>query len=325
MLVANISDSQSVIQRNKTKDRVEKTSSATQANTNSTHVSKSKPTTMSKPKLDAVGYDITFSCNVPSAYLYIDGNANGQASGTRFLRIGSHSIKVIASGYDDYTGNISVNQQNTSCNIFLNKKQEIIMPTTGNLNGHDWVDLGLSVKWATCNVGASIPSDVGDYYAWGETISKSHYAWDNCFNCEKPKKYQKDSSWGVYKLDGKTSIIPSSGHDAARENWGSTWRMPTNAETAELCKKCKWTWTTSNGHNGYIVTGPNGNCIFLPASIYEKGSLASIGSDKGGNYWSSSLSPYFTYKACGLYVNIKQYIVDVYDRMSNLNVRPVTD
>ena len=88
------------------------------------------------------------------------------------------------------------------------------------------------MKWATQNVGASSLSDYGGYYAWGETRTKSSYDWSNYFDCLD----STGGSWGTYKIGGKTSISPTSGHDIARENWGGTWRMPTDAELEELCK-----------------------------------------------------------------------------------------
>ena len=160
-------------------------------------------------------------------------------------------------------------------------------PTSGYQNGHEWVDLGLpsGTKWATMNVGASSPSDYGGYYAWGETSTKSRYDWNNCFDCLD----STGDRCGTYKLGGQTRITPTSGHDTARENWGGKWRMPTDAENDELCERCTWTWTTMNGHNGYRVTGRNGNSIFLPAAGCRDGTDSdSVGED--GFYWSSSLS-----------------------------------
>ena len=75
---------------------------------------------------------------------------------------------------------------------------------------------------------------------------KSSYTWSNCFDCLD----STGDSWGIYKIGGKTSISPTSGYDTARENWGGTWRMPTNAENEELCNKCTWTWTSQGGHKG---------------------------------------------------------------------------
>ena len=136
------------------------------------------------------------------------------------------------------------------------KAAEEARSTTGTINGHEWVDLGLSVKWATCNVGASSPSNYGNYYAWGETKTKSEYTVDN------------SSTYGINIGD----ISGDSRYDAARANWGGTWRLPTEAEMEELMDKCTWTWTSQGGHNGYRVTGPNGSSIFLPAAGYRDGS-----------------------------------------------------
>ena len=148
--------------------------------------------------------------------------------------------------------------------------------TIGTINGHQWVDLGLSVKWATCNVGASSPSDYGNYYAWGETRTKSEYTEDN------------SSTYGINIGD----ISGDSRYDAARANWGGTWRLPTQAEMQELIDKCTWTWTSQGGHNGYRVTGPNGSSIFLPAAGCRVGSSLNSAGDDGGYsdstpFWSN--------------------------------------
>ncbi len=214
-------------------------------------------------------------------------------------------------------------KQNAGKKQTTSKPQQNSKPTTGTLNGHEWVDLGLSVKWATCNVGASSPSDYGGYYAWGETSTKSSYDWENCFDCLNPKEYNKDSAWGTYKLGGQTRITPTSGHDTARENWGSTWRMPTHAENDELCKKCKWTWTSRNGQSGYAVTGPNGSSIFLPAAGYCFGTDSNyVGSY--GYYWSSTLSS--SYSGSARYLGFYSSYHGTYGngRRSGRSVRPVT-
>ncbi len=158
---------------------------------------------------------------------------------------------------------------------------------------HEYVDLGLSVKWATCNVGASKPEDYGYYFAWGETKPKEVYDWSTYKWCNGSEntmtKYCTSSSYGT--VDNKTTLDLSD--DAAHVNWGGSWRMPTREEQDELRAKCTWEWTTQNGVNGRKVTGPNGNSIFLPAagSRYE-GSLYDAGSY--GIYWSSSLRESFS-------------------------------
>jgi len=135
---------------------------------------------------------------------------------------------------------------------------------TGKENGHEYVDLGLSVKWATCNVGAKAPSGWGDYYAWGETQTKSDYSWSTYFD-------SKDSSGNVFYTytrgaTGLKSISPTSGHDVAREMWGGLWRMPTKDELNELISKCKWIFTKLNKVEGCKIIGPSGKSIFLPCS-----------------------------------------------------------
>ena len=155
------------------------------------------------------------------------------------------------------------------------------------------VDLGLSVKWANMNVGASSPEEYGDYFAWGETTTKETYNWSTYKWCNgsytTQTKYCYDSRWGT--VDNKTTLELSD--DAARANWGGSWRMPTKAEQDELRSNCTWTWTTQNGVNGYKVTskksGYTNKSIFLPAAgcRYDS-SLDYAGSS--GYYWSSSLS-----------------------------------
>ena len=139
---------------------------------------------------------------------------------------------------------------------------------TGYTNGHGYVDLGLpsGTKWATCNVGASTPTAYGNYYAWGETTTKGSYTSDN------------------YTYSDNPTTLPSN-RDAATVNWGGYWRMPTSGEMNELLNNCTHEWTTQNGVNGRLFTGPNGNSIFLPAAGYRYSSLSGAGSD--GAYWSS--------------------------------------
>ena len=193
---------------------------------------------------------------------------------------------------------------------------------TGTIEGHGYVDLGLSVRWATQNVGASSPSDYGYYFAWGETETKKRYDWDNCFDCLDGKW---DGRWGIYKLGGKTSISPTSGHDTARENWGGTWRMPTKAEFDELCYKCNWTWTSQGGHNGYKVTGPNGNSIFLPAAGWRIGT-DTYNEGGSGYYWSSVLSSSAdSISALELFFYSGMYYTINSDRSAGQSVRPVTE
>ena len=164
-------------------------------------------------------------------------------------------------------------------------------PSNGTENGHEYVDLGLTVKWATCNVGASSPEEYGDYFAWGETQPKetynfSTYKWCNG-SYDTLTKYCTDSDYGT--VDNKTTLEMSD--DAARANWGGSWRMPTATELNVLRNNCTWTWTTQNGVKGYKVTSKkNGNSIFLPAAGYRGDNSDLNGAGDDGRYWSSSLN-----------------------------------
>ena len=152
-------------------------------------------------------------------------------------------------------------------------------------SGYQYVDLGLSVNWATFNVGATRPEEYGDYYAWGETEPKSKYDWSTYKFCTGPDssltKYNTKSESG--RVDNKLVLDPED--DVAHVKWGADWRMPTVLEIEELCDSdnCKWTWTSQNGVNGFKVVskipGYEGKSIFIPAGGFYYGSeLDSIGS-----------------------------------------------
>ena len=167
------------------------------------------------------------------------------------------------------------------------------------------VDLGLSVKWATFNVGATRPEEYGGYYAWGETEEKEDYSLETYKWCNGSEytmtKYCTSSSYGT--VDNKTVLDPED--DVAHVKWGGDWRMPTKEEQDELRNNCSWERTALDGVNGYKVTGPNGNSIFLPAAGYRDGTDVG-GRGYGGNYWSNSLYGY-NYSACYLYFDDDGY------------------
>ena len=161
----------------------------------------------------------------------------------------------------------------------------IALPTTAQ--AQDYVDLGLpsGTKWATCNLGASKPSDYGDYYAWGETDPKTEYTWATYKWMQTGQSDWKHTTKYTF-ADGKTTLDPED--DAATTKLGSPWRMPTYDEIKELLDHCTWIWTTQDGKNGYEMKGTNGNSIFVPAAGYRHGSEL-IDAGSWGDYWSSSL------------------------------------
>lgn len=144
------------------------------------------------------------------------------------------------------------------------------------INGHEYVDLGLSVKWATCNIGSKRPYDYGDYFAWGETGTKIIYEKENC------KTFNEE-----------IGNIAGTPYDTATLHWGGTWRIPTVEEMQELIENCKWHFISKEEEfcKGFQVTGPNGNSIFLPAAgcRHERVSQNSVG--EAGNYWTSTPNP----------------------------------
>ncbi|MBR4842812.1 MAG: hypothetical protein IK006_06955 [Bacteroidaceae bacterium] len=192
------------------------------------------------------------------------------------------------------------------------------------------VDLGLSVKWASWNVGANNPWEYGDYYAWGETEPKTDYSWSTYKWCngsyDTQNKYNTNSSYGT--VDNKTTLDPED--DVAHVKWGGNWRMPTKAEQDDLRNKCTWTWygsgnTEFNGIAGYKVTsnieGYTDRFIFLPAAgcRYDT-DLNDVGGY--GDYWSSSLNAN-PGRAWDIYFN-SSYVSTGRDyRYYGFSVRPV--
>lgn len=197
----------------------------------------------------------------------------------------------------------------------------------GLISGHQWVDLGLSVKWATCNVGASSESDNGSYFAWGEVTPKSEYTWSNLKYCldnsgEKFSKYVMGRDYG--RIDNMTVLGLSD--DAARYNWGGSWRMPTVYEMVELLNMCKWRWTTKGGHNGFLVTGPSGRSIFLPAAGgIRNGNSSAVRVGSCGYYWTSSLYLIHSPDAYGLHFDFGYEACGCTDRRIGQTIRPVTE
>ena len=235
--------------------------------------------------------------------------------------VGAGSATITATTYD---GGFT-----DSCTVTVTE------PATGTINGYEWVNLGLpsGLKWATCNVGSSAPEDYGDYFAWGDAetyyssldpltwkYGKNGYNWEsyewgdgNVFG-----KYNTDRLHGV--VDNLTTLELAD--DAARANWGGDWRMPTDDDWYELNAECTGEWTTRNEVNGMLVTGPNGNSIFLPAAGTRVGeSLINVGG--GGYYWSSTLMEDEPAKAFIFFIGSEDHYRSGSSRYFGHTVRPV--
>ncbi len=161
------------------------------------------------------------------------------------------------------------------------KSQSTPIPTDSPMLVAQPVDLGLSVLWASWNVGASSPSDDGYYYAWGELEPKRYYDWNTYSLC----KGKENSCEDLDEISGTE-------YDVAHVKWGGKWRMPTRAEVKELCNRCNTKWTVRNGRLG-VELSHKGKSIFLPASGYRyQGDLYNLGNGKGplkyGGYWSGT-------------------------------------
>lgn len=262
---------------------------------------------------------------------------------------GGTSISIVTNGEGSdfyfamlpvyFSDGIKVDCYNSLGELFVTMRTNSVLNTVSGSgavkmldlgNAQDWVnaappvaiDLGLSVKWASYNVGATKPEDYGDYFAWGEVSSKSDFRWANYqFGTSKNgpfSKYVLDENYGT--IDHKTILDLTD--DAAATVWIGDWRLPSKDEVSELMSACTWIWTKWNGVNGYRVTGPNGKSIFLPANGMRSGTSIS---DEGtvGNYWSSSISEDGSYFALSPYFSQSGKEISNCYRYFGLGIRPV--
>ncbi len=199
----------------------------------------------------------------------------------------------------------------------------------GSINGHEWVDLGLSVKWATCNIGASSPSEYGMYFAWGEIVEKEKYIWKN-YRFRKRGNSLESVTFSRYNTKEDKGVVDnhtilSRDDDAAAFNWGKQWRIPTQEEWDELLRNCILTLVREDGKLGALVRSKiNGNCIFLPAAGYRQ-DTRHLDENSIGHYWSSSLNaakPSFAFR---MYFTPQR--VETYNsfRSDGFSIRPVTE
>jgi hypothetical protein len=196
--------------------------------------------------------------------------------------------------------------------------------------GKDWnrdcIDLGLTsgLCWATKNLGATEPQQEGTHFAWGEVEPKEDYSyktykWANLLKNNEYFKYLTDDYWGTI-VDFRTTLEPTD--DAANVALEGKWHMPTQADVEELLRECTTEFGSYYGVNGYFVTGPNGNAIFLPAVGIKEGTGYEE-STRGGDYWTSSLYEDNQAYAVTLSFALTYIETDDMRRTNGLAIRPV--
>lgn len=238
---------------------------------------------------------ITTSPN--GAVVYVDGKRLGVTPIVdEKIDSGLHSIEISKKGYEtivktrraysDELINLKFSLEKTKTETDRIPITDQSSPKVSNtFKGHEYVDLGLSVMWATCNIGASNSADYGNYFAWAET-----QAYSSDYDLKNNKAY------GNKKLN----ISGSPNYDAATVIWGKGWRLPTKTEFEELINKCKWIWTSRNGKKGYKIVGPNNKSIFLPTAGFCLLGIT-VSENEEGSYWSATADPYDNERAYALH------------------------
>ena len=260
--------------------------------------------------------------NPDNADVYIDGQYVGRTPMVNKIDKGTFQVKLIKYGYKTNVQNVSSkgktivinenleldnqysnaygdnNEYGTNTIYDVNKEEHNnTSKSRGVINGYEYVDLGLSVKWAAYNIGTYSPEGEPFYFAWGSTMPHN--------GSTKIPSVSYSVIWGESK------------YDAARAIWKGSWRMPTYSEAYELISNCDWKWSTINGRNGYTVTGPNGNSIFLPAYGTQKDASNFLGYYWIGESINSTNAKKIFFNSDGYYLN---------DGHKNIGcaIRPVT-
>lgn len=202
-------------------------------------------------------------------------------------------------GLGNFTSRMTVLTMNTTYYVraYASTSQAIIygeeVSFVASSGSHSYVDLGLpsGTLWATCNVGANLPEEYGDYFAWGETQPKDYYDWSTYQYCNGGShsltRYCNSSAFGYNGFTDDFTVLLQD-DDVASTNWGVDWRMPTYEEWQELYQNTTHVWTTKNGVNGQLFTSSSGDSLFLPAAgNCFKNDIRGLGGQ--GIYWASSL------------------------------------
>ena len=255
-----------------------------------------------------------------------DVDQDGMVGIADVARLVDNLLQGVAEGDVDLDGVVAISDVASLVDYLLKGSwpDDPVTPTE-----YESVDLGLpsGTLWATCNVGAVNPEDCGDYFAWGEVVpNKEYYWWETTawVYVENGKiylsKYNTKSTNG--EIDNKTELDPED--DAAYVNMGPEWRMPSRDQIFELFDYCTWEWTQVNGMNGQMVTGPNGNTVFFPASgIRLAYDIDYVGEE--GFYWSRTLNlpPVPSTGAAGIRLSWEFFEFGGGSRCNGLTVRAV--
>ena len=305
-----------------------------------------------KLAIDAGSHRFEISASKPQTYI-LKAIAGQECYSVRMLNVGSGGCDGI-----EYGGYVGVNTKLTVENEYmlgdnmeyvgyaiiddrvvgsrmilgqLEENQDVILEfiteTTGETNGHEWVDLGLpsGTRWAIANVGADSPEDIGYYISWGETAPKDIYLWNTYKLCMGSYnaliKYCNAPEYGSNGYTDDLSSLVSS-DDVATSNWGAGWRMPTQAEVEELLSCCTNEWISRPGASGRLFVGPNGNSVFLPYAEHRDDSGTVIPGCYS-YYWSSSFDSDYPYRAWALSFNPVAFTCGAYSRYYGFPVRPV--
>lgn len=257
---------------------------------------------------------VSITANAQASYSRYDVNNDHEVNVTDVTKLVNIILGTETSTRGDVNGDEAVNVNDVTALVDFILGKRVI-------NGHEFVDLGLpsGTLWATQNMGASSPEQAGDYYAWGELEPKNKYSWGTYTLCDGTyttlNKYCTNVSYG--KVDNMVQLMLED--DAAYQQWGGLWRLPTMEQAKELKSYCTWVKDASRG--GYVLTGPNGNTLFMPLTGYMEGSNV-YSTTSAGYFWTSTLAGSYSYNAYCLVFEQSSFDKNVL-RNCGRTIRPV--
>lgn len=220
------------------------------------------------------------------------------------ILVGAHIVTIKETGYKDFKKEIKIGEDSI-CNLDVVMS---MLPKT-KYDKVEYVDLGLNVYWAKCNIGANSEYDDGNYYAWGETIPKDTFSYDNY------KYWQDDKGMTKYVRNDILENID----DPVSVEYEGGWYTPSKQDWDELQNKCTWIWSDK----GYTIKGNNGNTIFLPATGYYDAIDGFKGKGDETMYWTNQVSNHSDYESLSYFLSPQEHHFSIVTRWYGLPVRPV--